>query len=40
MSSVGIAVQRVAGLEKLDTGGGVEEAAGLIRDVVDSIRGG
>lgn len=40
MTSVGIAVQRVADLEKLDMGGGVEEAAGLIRDLVDSIRGG
>lgn len=27
-------------LEKADSGGGVEEAAGLIRDLVESIRGG
>lgn len=40
MTSIGIAVQRVADLEKLDSGGGMEEAAGLIRDLVDSIRGG
>lgn len=40
MTSVGIAVDKVAALEKLDLGGGVEEAAGLIRDLVDSIRGG
>lgn len=40
MTSVGIAVDKVAALEKLDMGGGVEEAAGLIRDLVDSIRGG
>lgn len=40
MTSVGIAVDKVAALEKIDMGGGVEEAAGLIRDLVDSIRGG
>lgn len=40
MASFGIAVDKVAVLAKLDAGGGVEEAAGLIRDLVDSIRGG
>jgi transposase-like protein len=37
MTSVGIKVEK---LERLDLGGGIEEAAGLIRDLVDSIRGG
>lgn len=40
MTSIGIAVQRVADLEKIDAGGGMEEASGLIRDLVDAIRGG
>jgi transposase-like protein len=39
MTSVGIAVDKVEKLERLDLGGGIEEAAGLIRDLVDAIRG-
>jgi transposase-like protein len=37
---VGPSTVKVEKLERLDLGGGIEEAAGLIRDLVDSIRGG
>lgn len=38
MITVGIAVDKIVALERLAAGGGVEEAAGLIRDLVESIR--
>lgn len=40
MTSVGIAVDKIEKLERLDAGGGLDEATGLIRDLVDAIRGG
>lgn len=40
MTSVGIAVDKIEKLERLDQGGGLEEAQGLIRDLVAGIREG
>ena len=37
MTSVGIAVDKIEKLERLDAGGGLDEAQGLIRDLVAGI---